>query len=260
MSGTCYILHFKFSKVKKVDFKPCSPALKLFMHAENHAQITMGKGRLSCRHDVNKILNFKVNLTVVKIIAPTGNNTVKLYYYSKSVQVQVWSSEFKKVIELYSTKILFSKYVWAVYIQQLLVVLPLNLWLDGKFHTHTCTCAGLFDENQAKTHSLVSVAMFLFFFFLMLIWQRLDHSRCSWIMHYQLQLLFLFLFLFLFFSFLFCFVLFCFFDHMQCKTWIPFFDRALYCIDVWDLPFSSVGNPHCWGFWVRIVSWKLMKN
>ena len=36
------------------------------------------------------------------------------------------------------------------------------LRLDGKFHTRSYTCAGSIDKNQAKTHALVRVAMFLF--------------------------------------------------------------------------------------------------
>ena len=37
-----------------------------------------------------------------------------------------------------------------------------DLQLDGKFHTHACTCSGLIDVIQAKTHAFISVATFLF--------------------------------------------------------------------------------------------------
>ena len=57
----------------------------------------------------------------------------------------------------------FIKFQWCIYLR-----------LDGKFHTHTCTCAGLIDENQTKTDDL-SVAMFLFQDFLCIL-QRLVRS------------------------------------------------------------------------------------
>ena len=42
----------------------------------------------------------------------------------------------------------------------------IHLRLNRKFHTRVCTCAGSINENQAKTLAFVSVAMFLFQYFL----------------------------------------------------------------------------------------------
>ena len=112
-------------------------------------------------HDVIKILNFSA--IQCKFNCCLNNCNYRQHYWKIILLFQIrWclSSILKSYWILFYKNIIFQTCVDSLHSSA--SGDASHLRLDGKFHTHMRTCSGLIDENQAKTHAFVSVAMFLF--------------------------------------------------------------------------------------------------
>ena len=133
------------------------------IHVHLKALSSFFQGGRTWRHQNFSAIQWKFNQ-----VQCVTNNCIYRQWYCKIItipnpfEVWAWSLEIKKLLNLFYKNIVFQICVDNLHSSTAGVATYLQL--DGKFHarTYTCTCSDSIDENQAKIHAYVRVAMFLF--------------------------------------------------------------------------------------------------